>query len=157
MNPTTVSDPGASLASGSDALAGLAMLGKTAAALAFVIAVILLCSYLLKRLNRPGGLAGQQVQVVSSVAVGPKERVVVVEVAGIWLVLGVAGGQISALHQLPSPSVQPGAAAEYVGPRPASESAGPEPSTAAGGFASRFVQALNKGNGDGPGARGSDS
>ncbi|MFA5495384.1 MAG: flagellar biosynthetic protein FliO [Porticoccaceae bacterium] len=158
MNPAPVSDralPGtASLATGSDALAGLAMLGKTAAALAFVIAVILLCSYLLRRVNRPGGLAGQQLQVVSSVAVGQKERVVVVEVAGTWLVLGVAGGQISNLHQLPAPGAEP-----HPEPSPAAPERRAGGGTDGSGFAGRFIQVLDRRNGRGrdPAARETDS
>jgi flagellar protein FliO/FliZ len=33
--------------------------------------------------------------------VGPKERVVVVEVGETWLVVGVAPGQVTALHNMP--------------------------------------------------------
>jgi len=40
-------------------------------------------------------------QVVAGAAVGSRERVVVVEIADTWLVLGVAPGSITALHQLP--------------------------------------------------------
>lgn len=73
-----------------------AMLG-----LAVVIALILGSLWLLKRLSTRGGAGPGVLQVVAGVAVGPRERVVLVEVADTWLVLGVAPGQVSALHQLP--------------------------------------------------------
>jgi flagellar protein FliO/FliZ len=33
--------------------------------------------------------------------VGPRERVVIVEVEDTWLVVGVAPGRVNALHQMP--------------------------------------------------------
>ena len=41
-------------------------------------------------------------RVVAGAAVGQRERVVVVEVGSTWLVLGVAPGSVTALHQMPS-------------------------------------------------------
>jgi len=95
-----------------EALLGLAALGKTGLALLLVIGLILLCSWLLRRLNAGQNLAGQPLKVLGSTAVGQRERVVIVEVAGTWLVLGVAPGQISKLHELPAPaSAAPAASA----------------------------------------------
>ncbi|MBN7795836.1 flagellar biosynthetic protein FliO [Parahaliea mediterranea] len=118
--------PGA--AAGGEAIIGLATLGKTAAALALIIALIFLCAALIKRLGpgrggRPGAL-----RVVTSTAVGTRERVVVVEVEGTWLVLGVASGQVNKLHSLPAPE-SGGAPGERAAP-------------AEGGFPARFAQAL---------------
>ncbi|KAF0804082.1 hypothetical protein A6D6_03393 [Alcanivorax xiamenensis] len=81
---------------------GLAVIGKTAFALLLIVAIILLCAWLLRRLNSLPG-QGQALKVVSSRALGPKERLVVVEVEGTWLVLGVSGGGISKVHELPAP------------------------------------------------------
>ena len=49
------------------------------------------------------GLGGTQgaVKVVGATMVGPRERVVVVEVEDARLVLGVGGGQVRLLHTLP--------------------------------------------------------
>lgn len=44
------------------------------------------------------------VKVVGSTAVGSRERVVVVELDGTWLVLGVASGNVRLLHSLPKPA-----------------------------------------------------
>ncbi|QNI01518.1 flagellar biosynthetic protein FliO [Halomonas sp. SH5A2] len=94
------------LSSGGDSLIGMAMLGKTAAALALVIAIILLCTSLLKRLGN-AKRAGGQLHVVSSAAVGNRERVVIVQVEDTWLVLGVGSGRVTKLHERPAPATPP--------------------------------------------------
>jgi flagellar protein FliO/FliZ len=43
------------------------------------------------------------VKVVGGVMLGPRERLVVVEVGETWLLLGVGGGQVSTLHTLSRP------------------------------------------------------
>ncbi|HEX7864174.1 MAG TPA: flagellar biosynthetic protein FliO [Variovorax sp.] len=70
--------------------------------MAVVVGLIFLCAWLARRfgLQRLGG--GQMVKVVSSAAVGQRERVVVVEVADTWLVLGVTPSQVNTLHTLPA-------------------------------------------------------
>jgi flagellar protein FliO/FliZ len=51
----------------------------------------------------PGMGAQGAVKVVGTTPVGPRERVVVVEVADTWLLLGVGGGNVRLLHSLPKP------------------------------------------------------
>ncbi len=51
----------------------------------------------------PGMGAQGAVKVVGTTPVGPRERVVVVEVDGTWLLLGVGGGNVRLLHTLPKP------------------------------------------------------
>lgn len=91
------------LGNGSDALLGMATLGKTAAALALVIAIILACTALLRRWNTQRFHHGAHIKVVGTSAVGNRERVVVVQVEDTWLVLGVGSGRITKLHELPVP------------------------------------------------------
>ncbi|SDL73148.1 flagellar protein FliO/FliZ [Franzmannia pantelleriensis] len=124
----------------SDALLGMAALGKTAAALALVVAVIFLCSYLVKRLHPQGRLQGQHLKVVGSTTVGNRERVVIVDVEGTWLVLGVGGGQVNKLHECAAPVDASPLAPEH-----------PEGNS----FATRFASALkqNAGLGRGKGTR----
>jgi flagellar protein FliO/FliZ len=71
-----------------------------------VLGLIFGCAWLARRfgLQRFGG-GGQVVKVVSSASVGQRERVVVVEVAGTWLVLGVTANQVNTLHSLPAQAV----------------------------------------------------
>ncbi len=52
----------------------------------------------------PGMGAQGAVKVVGTTAVGTRERVVVVEVDGTWLLLGVGGGNVRLLHTLPKPA-----------------------------------------------------
>ncbi len=144
MNETT--SPGTtasgleSLAVGSDALVGLATLGKTAAALALVLAIIFACSALLRRWGPQRRAAGGRLQVVASTAIGSRERVVVVAVEGTWLVLGVGGGQVSKLHELPAP-------AQAEAPAPYATGEGER-------FAARFARALKHNAGLGGPDRG---
>src|SRR5690606_4060185 len=70
-------------------------------ALLVVLGVIVGAAWLLKRTQRLQGTGNDVVRNVAAVAVGPKERVVVVEVGETWLVLGVAPGQVRPLHTLP--------------------------------------------------------
>ncbi|MBL8497191.1 flagellar biosynthetic protein FliO [Nitrosomonas sp. JL21] len=68
--------------------------------LILVLALIGGISWLLKRFSLiPVGTAGA-VKVIAATAVGQRERVVVVEIANTWLVLGVAPGRVSTLHTL---------------------------------------------------------
>ena len=87
----------------SDSLLGLAALGKVALSLALIIGLILLASRLMRRLRPGQANAAKALQVVAGTAVGNRERVVIVEVADTWLVLGVGGGQVNKLHEMPAP------------------------------------------------------
>ncbi|MGQ7262321.1 flagellar biosynthetic protein FliO [Vreelandella sp. V005] len=91
------------LGNSGEALVGMAVLGKTAAALALVIAIILICTWLLKRWSNHTTRHGAHLHVVGSTAVGNRERVVIVEVEDTWLVIGVGGGRITKLHERPAP------------------------------------------------------
>lgn len=81
--------------------------------LLLVLAAVMLVAWLLKRLNLPQYGSGNVLKVVSSIAVGQRERIVLVEVNDTWLVVGVAPGQVRTLHTLPkgsAPSAQSGSA-----------------------------------------------
>ncbi|GBG12570.1 flagellar protein FliO/FliZ [Novimethylophilus kurashikiensis] len=71
--------------------------------LGIVLAAIAGTAWLLRRMA-PGQVGGAgNLRVVAGVAVGPKERVVLVDVGETRLVLGVATGQVNLLHQMPRP------------------------------------------------------
>lgn len=70
-------------------------------ALAAVIAAIVGGLWLLKRLSAPHGGGAGVLRVVTGASVGPRERVVLLEVEDTWLIVGVAPGQVSALHRMP--------------------------------------------------------
>lgn len=71
--------------------------------LLLVLAAIVLVAWLLKRINTTRQGSGSFLRVVGGVAIGQRERVVLVEVNDIWLVVGVGPGQIRTLHTLPKP------------------------------------------------------
>ncbi|MBX8520653.1 flagellar biosynthetic protein FliO [Pseudomonas cichorii] len=81
----------------------LALLGKTALALGLVVACVFVCGWVLRRIGSRSLVSGQVVRVVGSTNVGQREKVVIVEVQGKWLVLGVTAQQVSALSEMEAP------------------------------------------------------
>lgn len=75
-----------------------------------VLATVAGSAWILKRLAPGQVSAGGAIKLIGGIAVGPKERVVVVEVGETWLVVGVAPGQVSALHNMPRVEAFQGAA-----------------------------------------------
>jgi flagellar protein FliO/FliZ len=69
-------------------------------ALALVLGAIAGSAWLVRRLGAGQHGAGG-LRVVGGVAVGPKERVALVEVGDTWLLVGVAPGRVNALHVMP--------------------------------------------------------
>ena len=83
--------------------------------LAVVIALLFACLWLIRRLSAPRG-GGAAIKVLGAAAVGPRERVVLVELGEQVLVLGVAPGSVTRLHdmkrsELPLPADTAGIAA----------------------------------------------
>jgi flagellar protein FliO/FliZ len=74
---------------------------QAVAGLALVLAVIGGAAWLMRRMQGAALSRGSPLSLRAALAVGPRERVVVVEVEGTWLVIGVAPGRVSALHALP--------------------------------------------------------
>lgn len=81
------------------AAAGLLQAGL---GLAVVIGLIFGFAWMARRFGLQPSGNGKLIKVVSSAMVGQRERVVVVEIGDAWLVLGVAAGQVRALHTLPA-------------------------------------------------------
>ena len=69
--------------------------------LLLVLAAVILVAWVLRRINLPQRGAASLLKVIGGVAVGQRERVVLVEVNDTWLVLGIAPGQVRALHSMP--------------------------------------------------------
>ena len=81
--------------------------------LAAVLAMVVGSLWLLKRLTQPRGASSGLMRVIAGTAVGPRERVVLLEIGSSWLVLGVAPGEVSMLAEVPRqdlPAVPPGEA-----------------------------------------------
>lgn len=73
--------------------------------LAVVLALLLGALWLLKRISEPRGPVAGLMRVVAGVAVGSRERVVILELGNSWLVLGVAPGQVTTLAEIPRQEV----------------------------------------------------
>jgi len=90
-------------------------LGSSALQMVFgllvVLALLLGTLWLLKRLSQPRGPVAGLMRVVAGVAVGARERVVILELGNSWLVLGVAPGQVTTLAEIPRQEVAAAAAA----------------------------------------------
>jgi flagellar protein FliO/FliZ len=75
--------------------------------LALILAGFVAVAWLARRYLPGMGTQGV-VKVVATTAVGARERVVVVELDGTWLLLGVGGGNVRLLHSQPKPAADEG-------------------------------------------------
>ena len=73
-------------------------------ALALVLGAIALFAWLMRRFVPGQAGAGGLLKVIGGVMVGPKERVVVVEVGDTWLLLGVAANGVTLVHSMAKPA-----------------------------------------------------
>lgn len=92
-------------------------LGQMLFGLAVVIAILFATLWAIKRLSVPRG-GSVPLKVLGATAVGPRERVVLVELAGKVLVLGVTQSSVQSLHvldadQLPTTTPQPPAGRDF--------------------------------------------
>ncbi|TWC16187.1 MULTISPECIES: flagellar biosynthetic protein FliO [unclassified Pseudomonas] len=95
--------------------------------LLLVLGVIFLLAWLLRRVQQAGPTGkGQVIDIVGSRALGPRDRLVLVQVGNEQILLGLSPGSITALHVLKEP-VQV----------PATDQATPE-------FAQRLMELLGK-------------
>ena len=80
-------------------------MGQMLLGLAAVIALVFALAWLARRLGVPLHETSPLLKRVASLTVGARERVLIVEVADQWLVLGVTTQSIQTLHQLPKGEV----------------------------------------------------
>lgn len=69
--------------------------------LALVLAAVMLVGWILKRIQPMQRGPDGTLKVVGSLALGQRERVVLLEVNDTWLLLGVTPGQVNTLHSMP--------------------------------------------------------
>ena len=110
-------------------------------ALLFVLALLVAIAWLLKRYGPKATGAGSTVRLVGSLSLGGRERIIVIEVADQWIVVGAAPGRVNALATMPRPA---GATTSAGVAPPASLTAHGLPST---NFADWLKQTLEKRNG----------
>lgn len=73
-------------------------------ALLLILFLIVAAAWLMRRFSLLPTAAGGLMRVVSGVMVGQRERVVIVEVQGQWLVLGVTAQNVNLLSSFPRPA-----------------------------------------------------
>lgn len=95
---------GAAFAEGT-APSAAAGLGQTVFGLAVVVALVFALAWVARRIGPVAAGGSSLLRSVTSLALGPRERVVIVEVSGEWLVLGVTANGISTLHRMPAGTV----------------------------------------------------
>lgn len=70
--------------------------------LILILALIFVVGFLVRRLSRTGFGKSPLLNILATLPVGSRERVILVEVADQWLVLGVTSSQINMLLNLPA-------------------------------------------------------
>lgn len=103
---TALLAPGALLAQALEpalAPSGGAAFLRLAVGLAIVVGLIYACAWVARRAGvGKHGSNGVPMKIVGSLALGPRERIVTLEVEGTWLVVGVTPGGMHTLHTLPA-------------------------------------------------------
>lgn len=74
---------------------------QTGLALALIVGLLFGTAWLLRKLSGGKGFGQGGMKIVGGVALGPRERIALVEVGEDWLVIGIVPGQIRTLHRLP--------------------------------------------------------
>ena len=62
-------------------------------------------AWMLRKLSQTPRQSAGAIRILASAAVGQRERVVLVEIGGTWLALGVAPGRVNALHKMPASEI----------------------------------------------------
>ncbi len=69
--------------------------------LLIIVALLVGTAWFARKLTGGRGFGQGGMRVVGGIAIGPRERIVLVEVGEHWLVIGIVPGQIRKLHTLP--------------------------------------------------------
>ncbi len=83
---------------------GMGELGQVTGSLLLVLLLIGALAWGAQRLRLAKGSTGRHLRVVDALSLGTRERLLLVEVDGERLLLGVAGGQLRCLHVLSAPA-----------------------------------------------------
>lgn len=84
---------------------GSAYIGQVLFALMGVLLLILGLGWLLKRFGQGAMLGNQHMKVLAAMPLGTRERLLLVDVAGQQLLLGISAGRISNLHTFDEPVI----------------------------------------------------
>lgn len=86
-----------------------------AASLLVVIGTIVVLGWLYARNRAVGGGHGDAINIVASRALGSRERLLIVEVAGVQLLVGLTSSDVRTLHVFDAPVIEERALAEVSG------------------------------------------
>jgi flagellar protein FliO/FliZ len=100
---------------GEPAAASAGNLFQVLLGLIVVLALLAGSAWMLRRFGAMRPAAGNIARIVGGVSVGTRERVIVVEVADQWIVVGVAPGQVNALSTMPRQEFSPVAGMQMPG------------------------------------------
>lgn len=78
-------------------------------ALILIVGLLAATAWMARKVSGGKGFGQAGLKVIGGVALGPRERIVLVEVGDNWLVIGVVPGQIRTLHRLAKGSLPEGA------------------------------------------------
>lgn len=95
---------------------GVAQVGEVVAALLLVLLAVVAVAWLLRRVNGAGVRSGLAMRVLAAMPLGQRERLLLVEIGGAQLLLGVSAAGISRLHHFDPPLELGQAAAEAANP-----------------------------------------
>lgn len=74
---------------------------QTGLSLLLILTLIVVCAWLIKRSQRALQSSSSLLKLRGQLMVGPRERIVLLEVGDQWIVAGVGGGQVRSLAVLP--------------------------------------------------------
>lgn len=83
-------------------------LASVAMGLVFIVALILVLGWFLRRFNQGGLFNNSSIKIIASLPLGTRERLAVVDVGGQQLLLGITATQINTLHVFNEPILAPG-------------------------------------------------
>lgn len=70
--------------------------------LVFIVALLLGATWLFRRMGGAGSFGNSQgMRIVSGIVIGPRERILLLEISDTWVVVGVTVGRMTTLHTLP--------------------------------------------------------
>lgn len=87
-------------------------------ALALIVALLLGLAWLARKVSGSKGFGQGGMKVIGGVALGPRERIVLLEVGDEWLVIGVVPGQIRTLHRMIKGDDMPAGTLPVAGEKP---------------------------------------
>jgi flagellar protein FliO/FliZ len=82
---------------------GAGSLVQVTLSLVLVLGAVFAAAWVMRRLRTFGRFGSGPIEIVADVAIGARERAVLVQVGGKQLLLGVAPGRVSTLHVLDEP------------------------------------------------------